>query len=133
MFEFCHSFNILKKRSTGFAPYEILKGHMPPELIRGTFNFDQIDQPKMSASEIIEKVWENRNVSNFDKTVPSQEEPDALVGQSFTWEVGINNKKVNGKCIRSLPTAVRLELEKGRKVWVPRSSVRPFSPPSLSI
>ena len=33
IFSFCQAHNLLKKRATGFAPFEVLKGQLPRELI----------------------------------------------------------------------------------------------------
>ena len=114
-----------EKRVTGLAPIEILKGHLPPELVQDFYEGSDLAQPQEPAHKLIERVWELRNVPNFLKTTESSESQDALVGDKFLWSGGLTNKSVPGVCVKSMPTAVRLKLDSGRLVWVPRNSVKP--------
>ena len=69
IFEFCHAQNLLKKRSTGLAPFEILKGHIPPELVSDIYAGPHFSQPTIPATEILRKAWEDRNLSKLEKTL----------------------------------------------------------------
>ena len=93
MFQFCQSHNLLKKRSTGYAPFELLKGHLPAELVDDLYDGAELAQLSFPARKMIEEAWESRNVKNLAKTLPSQEAVDALVDKNLIWDLGVNNKK----------------------------------------
>ena len=97
------------------------------DLYRG----EKLAQPDLPAVKLVERVWQERSMAHLSKTRAPTEKEDALKGQVLEWALGVNNRKVNGTCVKSLPTAVRLRLESGRLVWAPRANVRPINLPSL--
>ena len=133
IFNFCQTHNLLKKRSTGMAPIELLKGHLPIELVDDLYSGMTLPQPSKSAVQLIQDAWESRNTHNLEKTTPTSEPHNFLSGKRVIWSIGVNNKKVIGTCLKSLPTAVQIKLdESGRVVWASRSSVKIYLNPNFS-
>ena len=110
-----------------YAPYEVLKGHMPKECIPSEFEIEDHPKQSLTALDIIDKVWSNRNLDNLAKTKPVLKElfpKDTKIQWSIKLNTGIS-KQLKGKVIFTNLTSAFIQLEhSGRKLWVAKNSLR---------
>ena len=121
-----------------FAPYEVLKGHLPLECLPIEFDAD-LEKPltqNLPAQVIIEQMWQSRNEPNFLKTKSSSGRERFPTGSSVEWCIKLNTgivKYVQGLVLSTNETSAYVKLNSNRKVWISKNNLRMINDPKLII
>jgi len=125
----CHSVEFATPGKFNFSPYEILKGHLPHECIPIEFetDLDHYTDTKLSARNIIDKVWENRNIINLNKTKASSD-GRFKIGNNVKWIIKLNNgsKKIIKAIVKNFnETSCLLQVcSTNRLLWVSKNHLQ---------